>query len=184
MPEVRKIVILEDDRTTNRLISGVLEKAGYEVLQAYEGRTAIELVFKERPALFISDVLVPDMNGSEVVKSINKSSFGAELDVLFLTSLLDKGDPDIGEKRLKVEGKEYPALAKPLKPELLLEVVLRIAGAPVIPDPVEAAVEESIEAQEEEANKAVDAAEGEEESSPRSEGETSEEEKAAETPSE
>jgi len=159
MAEKRKIVILEDDRTTCRLIAGVLENAGYEVFQANEGRMAIELVFRERPSLFISDVLVPDMNGSEVVKSLNKSSFGADLAVLFLTSLLDKGDADIAEKRLKVEGKEYPALAKPLKPELLVEVVVRLAGEPVVPDPVKEAVEESIEAQEEEANKAIDEAE-------------------------
>ncbi len=185
MPEIRKIVVLEDDRTTCALIASVLEKAGYEVFQAHEGRTAIEMVYKERPSLFISDILVPDMNGSEVVKSLNKSSFGAELPTLFLTSLLDKGDADITEKNLKVEGKEYPALAKPLKPKLLLELVTRLAGDPIIPDPVKEAVEESVEAQEEEANKAIESEgdDGADTSEEGEEGSESDEEKAVEASS-
>ncbi len=157
MPEIRKIVVLEDDRTTCALIASVLEKAGYEVFQANEGRTAVEMVFKERPSLLISDVLVPDMNGSEVVKSLNKSSFGAQLEKLFLTSLLNKGEAEIVERKLKVEGKEYPALAKPLKPDLLIEIVTRLAGDPIATDAVKEAVEESVEAQENEANKAIEA---------------------------
>ncbi len=185
MPEIRKIVVLEDDRTTCALIASVLEKAGYEVFQAHEGRTAVELVFKERPSLFISDILVPDMNGSEVVKSLNKSSFGAELPTLFLTSLLDKGDAEVTEKKLKVEGKEYPALAKPLKPKLLLEIVTRLAGDPVIPDPVKEAVEESLEAQEEAANDVIDSDDdGSDSLEEGGEGNESAEEKAVEASSE
>jgi CheY-like chemotaxis protein len=159
MPETRKIVVLEDDRSTCALIASVLEKAGYIVFQTYEGRAAIEAVFKERPSLFISDVLVPDMNGSEVVKTLNKSEFGAQLETLFLTSLLGKGDADITEKKLKVEGKEYPALAKPLKPKLLLKIVTRLAGEPIVSDPVRKEIEESVEAQEEEATKAIESEE-------------------------
>ncbi len=161
MSTTRKIVILEDDLSTCALLTAVLEKAGYHVFQAHEGRYAIELVLKERPALLVSDVLVPDMNGSEVVRQLLESSFGAELKTLFLTSLLDKGEDSPGEKRLKVEGREYPALAKPLNPEKILEVVERIAGGPIIedPKPVVAEVEEAVEVQEEEAEAAIDSAE-------------------------
>lgn len=187
MPTLRKIVVLEDDRTSCALISSALEKAGYQVFQTQEGRYAIELVIKERPSLLISDVLVPDMNGSEVVKQLSASSFGSELNTLFLTSLLDKGDNDGAEKRLKVEGQEYPALAKPFNPEKLLEVVERIAGPPVVEDPVQVEVEEAVEVQAEEANAAVDSeetAEGEESECEGSEEKAEvEEDKEAETSS-
>lgn len=63
MATARKIVLLEDDRSTGALITAILEKEGYRIFHALEGRTAIELVIKERPSLLISDVLVPDMNG-------------------------------------------------------------------------------------------------------------------------
>ena len=96
------------------------------------------------------------MNGSEVVKTLNKSEFGAQLETLFLTSLLDKGDADITEKKLKLEGKEYPALAKPLRADLLFQIVTRLAGEPVVSDPVRKGIEESIEAQEEEAVEAIE----------------------------
>ncbi len=46
MPESRKIVVLEDDRSTCALIASVLEKAGYIVFQTNEGRGAVEAVFK------------------------------------------------------------------------------------------------------------------------------------------
>ncbi len=159
MPEVRKVVVLEDDKSTCSLIASVLEKAGYVVFQTHEGRMAIEAVFKERPSILVTDVLVPDMNGSEVVKTLNKSNFGANLEILFLTSLLDKGDADISEKKLKVDGKEYAALSKPVRPEILIQIVTRLAGDPVIPDPVQKSIEESVEAQEEEAIKAVESEE-------------------------
>lgn len=161
MPEIRKIVVLEDDRSTCALLASILEKEGYRVFQANEGRYAIELVIRERPALFISDVLVPDMNGSEVVKELNSLSFGDELNTIFLTSLLDKGDLDISEKRLKVGNRNYPALAKPLNPKAIIDIVKRIAGDPVVPEPIQVAVEQSIETQEEAANAVANEASGE-----------------------
>ena len=50
MATQRKIVVLEDDRSTGAIISAILEKEGYHVLHALEGRTAIELVIRERPS--------------------------------------------------------------------------------------------------------------------------------------
>ncbi|MEC7907102.1 MAG: response regulator [Verrucomicrobiota bacterium] len=70
MATQRKIVVLEDNRYTGALISAILEKEGYHVLHALERRYAIGLVLRDRPSLLISDVLVPDMNGSKVVKEI------------------------------------------------------------------------------------------------------------------
>ena len=149
MATQRKIVVLEDDRSTGALISAILEKEGYHVLHALEGRTAIELVIRERPSLLISDVLVPDMNGSEVVKELRSPSIGEFLPTLFLTSLLDKKGQQSSyeEKTLRLEGVAYPALAKPFSPGVLIEVVRRLAGSSTSEDSVQAEVEESIEEQ-------------------------------------
>lgn len=178
MATQRKIVILEDDRSTGALISTILEKEGYHVFHALEGRTAIELVIKERPSLLISDVLVPDMNGSEVVKELRSSSLGESLPTLFLTSLLDKKgqDSSSGEKTLKLEGVSYPALAKPFKPAILTEVVRRLAGDPIIEDAIQVEVEKSVETQAKEAEAAIESQEAGE----TSDSETGEEVAAAE----
>ena len=76
MKSAPKIVVLEDDRSSRALITVFLEKAGYHVYEASEGRYAIELVMKQRPALLIADVMLPDINGSEVVKKLLATAYG------------------------------------------------------------------------------------------------------------
>ena len=152
---------MEDNRSTGALISAILEKEGYHVLYALEGRYAIELVLRDRPSLLISDVLVPDMNGSKVVKELRSSSIGQSLPTLFLTSLLDKKGQESSyeEKTLRLEGVAYPALAKPFNPAVLIEVVRRLAGSPTSEDSLQVEVEESVEAQAKEAEAAIEAQE-------------------------
>lgn len=152
---------MEDNRSTGALISAILEKEGYHVLHALEGRYAIELVLRDRPSLLISDVLVPDMNGSKVVKELRSSSIGESLPTLFLTSLLDKKGQESSyeEKTLRLEGVAYPALAKPFNPAVLIELVRRLAGGPTIEESVQVEVEESIQAQEKEAEAAIESQE-------------------------
>ncbi len=161
MVTARKIVVLEDDRSTGALIPAILEEEGYDVLRALEGRSAIELVIKERPSLLISDVLVPDMNGSEVVKELRRLSIGETLPTLFLTSLLDKKGQmkSQEERKLKLNGVDYPALAKPFNPAILIDIVKRLAGDPIIEDAIQVEVEKSIETQANEAEAAIDSQE-------------------------
>ena len=152
---------MEDNRSTGALISAILEKEGYHVLHALEGRYAIEFVLRDRPSLLISDVLVTDMNGSKVVKELRSSSIGESLPTLFLTSLLDKKGQESSyeEKTLRLEGVAYPALAKPFNPAVLIELVRRLAGGPTIEESVQVEVEESIQAQEKEAEAAIESQE-------------------------
>lgn len=126
MEEAKKIILLEDDRSSARLVSTFLEKKGYDVLESHEGRFAIEMALKEKPDLMIVDVLLPDMHGSEAVKQICRTEANHDLKVLFLTSLLSKKTAPDQETRLTVAGKEYPAISKPFRPDLLEKVVHRL----------------------------------------------------------
>lgn len=126
MSEKKKIILLEDDKASARLLSTFLETKGYKVLESYEGRFAIEMALRERPDLMIADVLLPDMHGSEAVKQIFATKSMHGLKVLFLTSLLSKSAASGKETRLTVAGREYPALAKPFKPAVLESVVSRL----------------------------------------------------------
>lgn len=126
MSDSKKILLLEDDKTTARLVSSFLEKKGYEVQESYEGRFAIEMALRDKPDLMIVDVLLPDMHGSEAVKKLKATNALHDLKVIFLTSLLAKSAPSGKEMRLTVAGKEYPALSKPFKQQVLAEVVERL----------------------------------------------------------
>jgi len=134
MKSAPKIVVLEDDRASRVLVTLCLEKAGYHVYPAAEGRYAIELVMKERPVLLIADIMIPDLNGSEVVKKLLATSFECKLNVLFLTSLLSKNGSQDEETKLSVEGKEFPALSKPFKGPVLLKIVDKIVRGSVKDD--------------------------------------------------
>tara|TARA_B110000305_G_C18932409_1_gene400160 strand:+ start:270 stop:533 length:264 start_codon:yes stop_codon:yes gene_type:complete len=81
---------------------------------------------KERPVLLIADVMIPDLNGSEVVKQLLATSFGGKLNALFLTSLLSKNGAKDEETKLKAAGRDFLALAKPLDKDDLLKTVSRI----------------------------------------------------------
>lgn len=126
MANAKKIILLEDDKASARLVSTFLESKGYDVAESYEGRFAIEMALKEKPDLLIADVLLPDMHGSEAVKQLRNTSSMHDLKVLFLTSLLNKSASAGQETRLTVAGREYPALAKPFKPAVLAEIVDRM----------------------------------------------------------
>lgn len=124
----KKIVLLEDDRSTSRLLSSFLEKSGYTVIESAEARFAIELTLREKPDLLIADIMLPDMNGSEAVKKLMSVSSLPDMKVLFLTSLLGKVAKPGEETKLKVDGKDFPALAKPIEPDSLIAIVDRITG--------------------------------------------------------
>lgn len=126
MTDSKKILLLEDDKTSARLVSSFLQAKGYDVSESSEGRFAIEMALKERPDLMIVDVLLPDMHGSDAVKKLRATSSLHDMKVLFLTSLLSKSAPTGKETRLTVAGKEYPALSKPFRPDVLQEVVERL----------------------------------------------------------
>lgn len=126
MPDSKKIILLEDDKASARLLSTFLESKGYDVQESYEGRFAIEMALRETPDLMIVDVLLPDMHGSEAVKKLTATDRMHDMKVLFLTSLLSKSTEAGKVTRLKVAGKEYPALSKPFKPASLEAIVAKM----------------------------------------------------------
>ncbi len=82
------ILIVEDDRTTNDLICDYLLDAGHSVRQAYDGKQALELFYREVVELVILDIMLPYINGMQVLKEIRKTSM---VPVLMLTALNDEG---------------------------------------------------------------------------------------------
>jgi DNA-binding response OmpR family regulator len=81
--------------------------------------------------LLIADIMIPDLNGSEVVKKLLATSFERKLNVLFLTSLLSKNGSQDEETKLSVEGKEFPVLSKSFKGAVLLKIVDKIVRGSV-----------------------------------------------------
>ena len=68
--EMKRILVVEDNDTNMYLIKFILEKSGYEVIEAREGAAGVELAVKEKPDLILMDVQLPDIDGLEATNRI------------------------------------------------------------------------------------------------------------------
>ena len=118
-----KILVCDDERHIVRLIQVNLERQGWNVVTAYDGKEGLEKVASEKPDLLVLDVMMPYMDGFEVLKSIRKDPATEKLPVIMLTAKAQ--DKDV------FEGYHYGAdlyLTKPFNPRELVTFVKRIAA--------------------------------------------------------
>ena len=119
----KKILAVDDERHIVRLVEVNLQRAGYEVVTAYDGREALEKVKAEKPDLVVLDVMMPYMDGFEVLKALRREPETENLPVIMLTAKAQ--DKDV------FEGYHYGAdmyLTKPFNPMELVTFVKRIAA--------------------------------------------------------
>ena len=81
------ILIVEDDKTTNDLISDYLSDAGHSTYQVYDGVDALKVFAEKSIELIILDIMLPNMSGLQVLKEIRKTS---GIPILMLTALSDE----------------------------------------------------------------------------------------------
>ena len=118
-----KILVCDDERHIVRLIQVNLERQGWNVVTAYDGKEGLEKVHAEKPDLLVLDVMMPYMDGFEVLKSIRKDPATEKLPVIMLTAKAQ--DKDV------FEGYHYGAdmyLTKPFNPMELVTFVKRITA--------------------------------------------------------
>lgn len=121
----RKILVVDDNKGTLRLLEKTLSAEGYDILQAQGGQEAIRKAAKEIPDMIIMDIVMPDMDGSEAVRILRDTPATESIPVLFLSSILDQGQkPE--EQKVNVGGLLYDAVAKPFSHEEILARIKRI----------------------------------------------------------
>jgi two-component system cell cycle response regulator DivK len=91
MPD-KRILVVEDDFMNMKLTRHILEVEGYEVLQATTAREAIEQIKASPPDLILTDIHLPDMNGTTAVRIIRESTGDKDIVILALTACAMKGD--------------------------------------------------------------------------------------------
>lgn len=113
-----KIVVLEDDSSTRRLICAVLKKSGHEVVDVDNGAEGLLTVMAEQPDLVISDVEMPKMTGFEVLQNVRLEPETADTPFILLTSLSSRADM---RKGMSQGADDY--ITKPFEPAELIESV-------------------------------------------------------------
>ncbi len=106
-----KILVVDDDLEFQDLAKFTFGSAGYEVYQVYDGREALNKIKQVVPDIIILDVMMPEMNGFEVVTEIRNDPETCLIPVIMLTSLSQPKDKLTG---LKLGADEY--LVKPIEP--------------------------------------------------------------------
>ena len=112
---MKRILVVEDNETNMYLIRFILEKSGYEVIEAGEGAAGVELAVKEKPDLIIMDIQLPDIDGLETTKRIRASETDGEIPIIALTSFAMAGDK---ERALAAGCTGY--IEKPINPETFI----------------------------------------------------------------
>ena len=113
-----RIVVLEDDASTRRLICAVLKKSGHEVTDVDNGAEGLLIVMAEQPDLVISDVNMPKMTGFEVLQNVRLEPETANTPFILLTALSDRADI---RKGMTQGADDY--ITKPFDPAELIEAV-------------------------------------------------------------
>lgn len=113
-----KIVVLEDDTATRRLICAVLKKSGHDVTDVDNGAEGLLIVMAEQPDLVISDVEMPKMTGFEVLQNVRLEPETADTPFILLTSLSSRADV---RKGMSQGADDY--ITKPFEPHELIEAV-------------------------------------------------------------
>lgn len=84
MPE--KILVVDDDADSLKLISLMLKRQGYDVLSAGVGQAGLQIAYQERPDLIILDVMMPDMDGYEVCRRLRAEPTTAKIPIIMFTA--------------------------------------------------------------------------------------------------
>ncbi len=123
---MERVLIVDDDPDILRLVSYNVSQAGFEVITASTGREALEVVQKQPPDLIILDVMLPDVDGMEVCRTLRQQDPSRRIPIIMLTARGDEIDRVVG---FELGADDY--VTKPFSPrELVLRVksILRRSG--------------------------------------------------------
>jgi len=116
MQDIKKnILVVDDEESIVNVVKAYLEREGYNIFTAYDGREALEVFYQERIDFVVLDLMMPDVSGEEVCKIIRQQS---SVPILMLTAKAEESDKIYG---LDIGADDY--LVKPFSPK---ELVARV----------------------------------------------------------
>ncbi len=122
---VKKILVIEDDPATSRLVDYSLRHEGYEIITAFNGLEGIRKAKNEAPDLVILDVMLPGMDGFEICHRLKADPVTAQLPILMCSAKAQDMDKQTG---LKVGADDY--LSKPAAPAEIVKRVGQLLARP------------------------------------------------------
>lgn len=116
--EIKKVLVIDDEEEILALLKVRLERAGYAVSLANDGRTGVRQAEEEAPDVILLDLMMPEMDGFQVCKQLKMTQRTAQIPVVALTAL---GEEESAKKALKLGIEAY--IVKPFDSEMLLSAL-------------------------------------------------------------
>lgn len=123
-----KIMVVDDETHIVELVTFNLEKEGFEVIPAYDGRSGIDMLKAETPNLILLDIMLPGMDGFKVCRTIKQDPLYSSIPIIMLTAKAEEFDTVLG---LEMGADDY--IKKPFSPrELVARVKARLRALKVL----------------------------------------------------
>ncbi|PIS07988.1 response regulator [Candidatus Berkelbacteria bacterium CG10_big_fil_rev_8_21_14_0_10_43_13] len=87
-----KILLVDDDMTLHEMYAERLRAEGYVVVSAYDGEEALSKVYSEKPEIILLDIMMPKINGIDVMKKLREDETTVKTPVILLTALVQEID--------------------------------------------------------------------------------------------
>jgi len=116
----RTVLVVEDSKTARRVITSVLDRKGYRIIEAASGTEALLAIEGMVPDLVLLDVMLPDMTGYDILAVMRKNSRFSDVPVVMLT-----GKSGAVDRQKGISGGSNEYLTKPFEPAKLLAVLAR-----------------------------------------------------------
>ena len=111
----QRILVVDDDKEIVRLVRAYLEREGFQVLVAYDGKTALHAIRRDRPDLVVLDLMLPDHDGWEITRVVRSDSTLASTPIVMLTARVEDTDKIVG---LELGADDY--VTKPFNPQVVV----------------------------------------------------------------
>jgi two-component system sensor histidine kinase/response regulator len=119
---MKKVVIIDDDRINQEILFKAFTQKGYEVVSILDSRQCIKEVVKLKPDLILLDLLMPGLNGFEVLQIMKEKSIIPQIPVIILTALREEVNI---KKALNLSAQDY-WLKTDYNPSELVEKINKI----------------------------------------------------------
>lgn len=117
----KTILVVDDEQDIIDLLSYNLRKEGFAVLSATNGQQAVDIATDSNPDLIVLDIMMPEMDGLEVCKSLKKNPTTSNTAIIFLTAKAGEIDQIVG---LELGADDY--IQKPISPRVLIARIKNI----------------------------------------------------------
>ena len=129
---MKKVLVVDDDVDVRKFVSKLVERAGYEAIEAKNGMEGMDKVREDKPDLIILDVLMPKQSGIRMYRELKTDEPLKDIPVIMLSAIAPKSFFRSQEVLAEFAGQSVPEpeayMEKPEEPEELIALMKKILG--------------------------------------------------------